>query len=379
MKQQHLWRTPLIAVIGLLAFLVIPSVAQAHHVNSTAECVLVGNQPTIKLNAEFVSFSSTHNVSGKVWVDGTQTFNGPVPVSWTGNNGTWTYTRSATAGKSYTVKTEWTWGTSKDGETHTTNECPVPADPAIALDKTGAATAAAGSTFTYTFKATNTGNVTLTDVVLTDDKCQSTLTRTEPNLSDLTFDPGDEWFYTCTVIAPPGPAQVDNIAEVCGYYKPPQGDKQKVCAEDPHTFTVPPPDTPPVTPPTTPPTTPPATPPSSTPTPPTGDSGVLPETVASGRAVLRGPSGCVKQAFRARVRGRSIASVTFFVDGRRVKRITGTHASYSLKVRPSRYGFGRHTIIARVEFIAASGTQSRRLPLTFRRCAQGTVAPRFTG
>jgi hypothetical protein len=30
-------------------------------------------------------------------------------------------------------------------------------------------------------------------------------------------------------------------------------------------------------------------------------------------------------------------------------------------------------------FTAASGTAARNLPLTFRRCAQGAVAPRFTG
>ena len=33
------------------------------------------------------------------------------------------------------------------------------------------------------------------------------------------------------------------------------------------------------------------------------------------------------------------------------------------------------TVIIRAE----SGTKARRLPLTFRRCAQGAVAPRFTG
>ena len=41
----------------------------------------------------------------------------------------------------------------------------------------------------------------------------------------------------------------------------------------------------------------------------------------AGRAQLRGPSGCVKQAFKARVAGRSIASVTFYVDGRKVKKV----------------------------------------------------------
>jgi hypothetical protein len=48
-------------------------------------------------------------------------------------------------------------------------------------------------------------------------------------------------------------------------------------------------------------------------------------------------------------------------------------------VRPGRYGFGRHKIVARVRFTEASGTKARTLPLTFRRCAQGTVGPRFTG
>ena len=42
---------------------------------------------------------------------------------------------------------------------------------------------------------------------------------------------------------------------------------------------------------------------------------VLPEEIVSGAARLRGPSGCVKKAFKATVRGRQIASVTFYVDG----------------------------------------------------------------
>jgi hypothetical protein len=263
------------------------------------------------------------------------------------------------------------WETEKcDTDTHTT----VIPKPAILLDKTGAATAAAGSTFTYSFKATNVGNVTLTNVVLSDDRCQSTLTRVEPNLADQAFDKGDEWFYTCTVVAPAGPAQVDNVAKVCGDFDAEDVDPMTVCDDDPHTFTVPPPGSPPGDNP------PGANPPSSTPNvvPPPG-GGVLPVSIASGRASLRGPSGCVKQAFKARVSGRSIASVTFYVDGRKVKTISGKRAAYVLQVRPGRYGFGRHKIVARVQFTAASGTKARRIPLTFRRCAQGAVAPRFTG
>ena len=78
--------------------------------------------------------------------------------------------------------------------------------PAISLDKTGAATAKAGDTFTYSFAVTNTGNVTLTNVELTDDKCQDTLTR-DPAETDEAFDPGDVWHYTCTVVAPDGPGR----------------------------------------------------------------------------------------------------------------------------------------------------------------------------
>jgi hypothetical protein len=236
-------------------------------------------------------------------------------------------------------------------------------------------TAVGGSTFTYSFKATNTGNVTLTDAVLTDAKCESAITRTGANADATTFAPGDVWFYTCTMVAPQGPAQVENTAEVCADYVPEQGPAVEVCDEDTHTYTVPPPTTPPTDNPPT--TTPPSSTPNDTPvTPPSG--GVLPEEIVSGRAALRGPSGCVRKAFKARVAGRSIASVTFFVDGRRVKRVARGGA-FTLKVKPKRYGLGRHKIVAVVRFTAESGTKSRRLPLTFRRCAQGAVAPRFTG
>ena len=146
------------------------------------------------------------------------------------------------------------------------------------------------------------------------------------------------------------------------------------CNPTPPPGDTPPADTPPAT--TPPATTPPAdTPPSSTP-PATGGE-VLPVSIVSGRAALRGPSGCVKQAFRARVTGRSIRSVTFHVDGKRVKRVTS--GSAALRVNPNRYGFGRHRIVAVVRFTAESGTATRRLPLTFARCARQQVQPQFTG
>ena len=211
--------------------------------------------------------------------------------------------------------------------------------------------------------------MTLENVVLTDNKCQTTLVR-DPSEDDATFDPGDAWHYSCTVTAPGGAATVDNEAEVCGDYVPGEGEPVEVCDTDTHTVTVPPAQTPPTN-----------NPPTNNPpvvTPPPG-SGELPEEVLSGRARLRGPSGCVNKAFRARVTGRAIRSVAFFVDGKLVKQINKSKSTYKVTIRPNKYGFGRHRVIARVRFTTESGTSARRLPLTFRRCARGAVAPRFTG
>ena len=66
MNKQRLRRTPLAAGIGLLAILIVPAVAQAHHVESTAKCELVGNQPTVTLDARFVGFSNTKQVTGTI-------------------------------------------------------------------------------------------------------------------------------------------------------------------------------------------------------------------------------------------------------------------------------------------------------------------------
>jgi hypothetical protein len=480
MHKLRVTRTPLVAVLALLAFFVVPAAAQAHHIEATAYC---DNDSVVQWEVKFVGFGAAgaKNVDGSVKLDGSNVATVPPrTVTWTGDNGSLKGSNAAAADATHTIKADFHWkqsGSDKYGSvTVKTNKCPKPKvpgikvvkdgpstayvgdtvkftfkvtntgnvvltnpvvtddkcapvtkvpngqnqfdpgdvwdyecsltitdamgdelintveacgkygntevcddddhkteipKPAIDLDKTGATTANAGETFTYSFVATNIGNVTLTNVVLTDDKCQSTLTRVEPNLADATFDKGDKWYYTCTVVAPAGPAQVDNIAKVCGDYDNGKLPMKTVCDEDPHTFTVPPPNTPPETPPNT--------PPSSTPdTPPAGGGEVLPESIVSGRAQLRGPSGCVKNTFRARVSGRSIASVTFFVDGRRVKKVN-RGGTFKLKVNPQRYGLGRHKIVAVVRFRAESGTKARRLPLTFRRCAQGAVAPRFTG
>jgi len=114
-------------------------------------------------------------------------------------------------------------------------------------------------------------------------------------------------------------------------------------------------------------------------TPPAAAGAAPPVAIASGLARLRGPSGCVKHAFRVSARGRSIAAVAFYLDGKLVKNMTGERAAYRMKIRPGRLGSGRHRLVARMTFTTGSGTRARVSALTFPRCAQDAVVPRFTG
>ena len=102
-------------------------------------------------------------------------------------------------------------------------------------------------------------------------------------------------------------------------------------------------------------------------TPPPGSGSCPRRSSPAGRACAA-RAGASSKAFRARVSGRAIRSVAFFVDGKLVKQINKSKSAYNVKIRPNKYGFGRHRVIARVRFTTESGTSTRRLPLTFRRC-----------
>ena len=233
--KMHLRRTPLAVAIGVLACLAIPSVAQAHHTNSEAECVLVNNQPTIRLTAQFIDFNSTHKVTGQVWVNGTRTFNGTVPITWDNDDdGTWVYTRSAEADKSYTVETDWDWSGGSGGEKHTTNKCPTPPRPRH-QDRQGRPEhplrRRQGDLHVQGHEHRQHRAL---EPVVTDDKC-APVTKV-PNGQNQ-FDPGDVWTYTCTLtITDAMGDELVNVGKVCADYKP---GKPKVCDEDDHKTKIP--------------------------------------------------------------------------------------------------------------------------------------------
>jgi hypothetical protein len=250
--------------------------------------------------------------------------------------------------------------------------------PAIALLKEVRAGGAAwakeatlqvGKLAEYRLTVTNEGVGPLVNVAVTDDRCDSAPAYVGGDTdNDAELDETETWTYRCDHVITAGDgAQFVNTAKVDAT------DKRGNPVDDTDTATVK--VTTPENPPSNPPTT---TPPTSQ---PNGDGGVLPEEVVSGRARMSGPSGCVSKRFKAAVRGRQIARVTFFVDGRKVKRVSAKKGRrvFKLGVSPAKYGKGIHRVTAKVVFKRASGTKARTLRLSFQRCARQVVAPRFTG
>ena len=114
---------------------------------------------------------------------------------------------------------------------------------------------------------------------------------------------------------------------------------------------------------------------------PQGQQEVLGDRVTPGSARLGARTGCQGRPFTVRVKGRSISSVVFSIDGKRVKtvRAAGSNTTFTLKVDPRKFKPGSHKVVARVSFDPASGTPARSLATRFSRCVRAAQAPSFTG
>lgn len=94
------------------------------------------------------------------------------------------------------------------------------------------------------------------------------------------------------------------------------------------------------------------------------------------RIARAGASGaCVRSSFSARVTGRSIETVVFSLDGRRVR----TDRTSPFAARISTTKAGKHRVSARVTYKSDSRTRARTVAFSFRRCATAARGPRFTG
>lgn len=99
------------------------------------------------------------------------------------------------------------------------------------------------------------------------------------------------------------------------------------------------------------------------------------------RAQLSARSGCVTRNFNVTVTGQRIRSVTFSLDGKRIKTLhkPNVRGTYRIVVRPNRLKRGTHRITARTTFTTASNTPARSLHTVFQRCGRRQRAPEFTG
>jgi uncharacterized repeat protein (TIGR01451 family) len=242
----------------------------------------------------------------------------------------------------------------------------VPDHPAVAIDKTGPATATAGDLLTYSLEVTNPGDVSFAEqlVVVADPLCQAppALQATNGDASPSTFDPGDHWTYTCQVQTQAGQTSVNNTATVTGT----DSIGRTVSAQDTFPTTL---------------SQPPAPAQASSP-PPQPQIKVSPARVRPGSAKLRGPTGCPTKAASATITGRRIVKVTFYVDGKKVKTLTKANASggrWVLPLNVRRFAYGTHRVQARIQFARTSETSAKTLRLSFNRCKPSIVKPNFTG
>ena len=234
-----------------------------------------------------------------------------------------------------------------DVDQHSTNLL----HPAVAIDKTGPAVALAGSRIEYTLAVGNTGDMPFAEalVVLTDELCEAppALVSKNGDGSPATLDPGESWTYSCTVQSAADQNLVHNVASVTATD---QNGRMATASDSADTALA--------------------------------RQEVLPARVDPGSARLRGPSGCpTARSVRATVSGRQIQSVTFFLDGHRIRTVTkpDTHGRWLVTMYPRRLSYGQHRVRARIQFTAASATPVRNLRLTFARCRPPVIRPKFTG
>jgi uncharacterized repeat protein (TIGR01451 family) len=225
--------------------------------------------------------------------------------------------------------------------------------PAIKIDKTGPATAQAGDKIAYVLTVTNPGDTPLADgtIVISDPQCNGapvTLIGKNGDASPGSLDPGDVWTYTCSVQTAVGDQSVENHATVEGKD---QLGKVVDSASAATTVLSQPPQI------------------------------VLPARITPGTARLLGATGCQSRAFNARIRGSKVATVTFVLDGKVVKKVKNTKNAtvISFRVNPSKLRLGVHRLVVNITFQAGSGTKPKTLRLSFQRCGKKLIKPRFTG
>jgi hypothetical protein len=123
---------------------------------------------------------------------------------------------------------------------------------------------------------------------------------------------------------------------------------------------------------------------SSTSSQPASKSGVLAFGAASLPRLKGALQGCARSGFRVSVKSADVASVTFYIDGHKLKTLTAKNAHkglLSIEIDPAKLKVGVHRLTAKITMDhtgsakALTGTRSMRI----LRCDPVKVTPKFTG
>jgi hypothetical protein len=272
---------------------------------------------------------------------------------------------------------------SDDDRTETMLGCPVPRQPAVAIQKIGPETAQAGTPLTYVFYVRNIGDIPFTQerVTVTDPACDATPELVarynadgDPDTSSPSvLSPGDVWVYTCTNSTPaPGAACQPSVVPNTGSVVATTRRGRRV--EDSDDFytsltCVPGPPAPQ------------PQPEAPAPTPNEMPSAVIPPTAGvAGEASLSPIRGCLRRGSRVVINGTRIANITVTVRGRRVGGLRVTTFQRRAVIRVvGNLTPGRHRAIATIRFQRGAGTPAVRITRTVRVCGVQTPRPPFTG
>jgi hypothetical protein len=254
---------------------------------------------------------------------------------------------------------------------------------AIAIDKTGPATAVAGETLRYTLYVTNPGYVPFPEASLrvSDPNCDDPpeLVGKGGDATPRTLDRGDTWTYSCsrktTAAADCTPSVAPNTATVTGEAGGVSVSDEASIATS---LTCPP----------TPPTPQPPAPPPPPPQPPAPPSPLVPpgpkppdagDAARAGFLVRQATRGCIRgRVPRLNFQGTRIARIQVFVNGNLRRRLTvqtlQRRVTPRVTLRP-----GSYRLAVRVTFQRGTGSP----PVTFMRririCAAKAARPPFTG
>jgi hypothetical protein len=112
-------------------------------------------------------------------------------------------------------------------------------------------------------------------------------------------------------------------------------------------------------------------------------SGVLAFTSAT-LPLLKGPQGCVRHDFRVSLKAAGVASVTFYLDGHKLRTLTAKNAHkglLTLLIDPDKLKVGTHKLTAKITMKHTGSTKAKQGTRTVRilRCSSAALTPKFTG